>query len=79
MGAVDAGLRSLLLEKESINMTTADNTVPLSGDARQGLLARHPLVFYFLIAYVAHGSWRCQSLSPKLVLASCHLLFLDLC
>jgi membrane protease YdiL (CAAX protease family) len=36
-------------------MTTADNTVPLSGDARQGLLARHPLVFFFLIAYA--GSW----------------------
>ena len=36
-------------------MTTADNTAPLSGDARQGLLARHPLVFYFLIAYA--GAW----------------------
>ncbi len=36
-------------------MTTADNTVPLSGDSRQGLLARHPLVFFFLIAYA--GSW----------------------
>jgi membrane protease YdiL (CAAX protease family) len=36
-------------------MTTADNTVPLSGDARQDLLARHPLVFFFLIAYA--GSW----------------------
>jgi membrane protease YdiL (CAAX protease family) len=36
-------------------MTTADNTVPLSGDARQGLLARHPLVFFFLIAYA--GAW----------------------
>ena len=32
-------------------MTTADNTVPLSDDARQSLLARHPLVFYFLIAF----------------------------
>jgi membrane protease YdiL (CAAX protease family) len=36
-------------------MTTAENTAPLSGDARQGLLARHPLVFYFLIAYA--GTW----------------------
>jgi hypothetical protein len=34
-------------------MTPADNTAPLSGEARQGLLARHPLVFYFLIAYAA--------------------------
>jgi membrane protease YdiL (CAAX protease family) len=32
-------------------MTTADNTAPLSDDARQSLLARHPLVFYCLIAY----------------------------
>lgn len=36
-------------------MTTADNTAPLSDDARQSLLARHPLVFFFLIAYA--GSW----------------------
>ena len=36
-------------------MTTADNTVPLSGDAPQGLLARHPLVFYFLSAF--GGTW----------------------
>src|SRR3954464_14324694 len=39
-------------------MTTADNTVPLSGDAREGLLARHPLVFFFLIAYA--GTWLVQ-------------------
>jgi membrane protease YdiL (CAAX protease family) len=37
-------------------MTTADNTAQQpSGAAREGLLARHPLVFYFLIAYA--GSW----------------------
>jgi uncharacterized protein len=40
---------------EGINMTTADNTARLSGAAREGLLARHPLVFFFLIAYA--GSW----------------------
>jgi CAAX protease family protein len=37
-------------------MTTADNTAQQpSGAARDGLLARHPLVFFFLIAYA--GSW----------------------
>lgn len=37
-------------------MTTADNTAQQpSGAAREGLLARHPLVFYFLIAYA--GAW----------------------
>ena len=56
-------------------MTTADNTAQQSrGAAREGLLARHPLVFFFLIAYAAHGSWRSRSRSPKLVLASCHFL-----
>src|SRR5215208_8501809 len=42
-------------------MTTADNTVPLSGDARQGLLARHPLIFFFVMAYafswIAWSPW----------------------
>jgi hypothetical protein len=42
-------------------MTTADNTVPQSGDARQGLLARHPLVFFFLMAFafswIAWSPW----------------------
>ena len=47
------------VEEEGINMTPADNTAPLSGEARQSLLARHPLVF-FLIAYA--GAW----------LAGCH-------
>src|SRR5207244_9587677 len=32
-------------------MTTADNAAQRPGAAREGLLARHPLVFYFLIAY----------------------------
>ena len=32
-------------------MTTADNAAHRPGAAREGLLARHPLVFYFLIAY----------------------------
>ena len=36
-------------------MSTVDNTAPLSGEARQGLLARHPLVFFFLIAFA--GTW----------------------
>src|SRR3954447_19155850 len=42
-------------------MTTADNTVPLSGDARKGLLARHPLTFFFLMAFafswIAWSPW----------------------
>lgn len=33
-------------------MTSADNTAQRSGAVREGLLARHPLVFYFLIAFV---------------------------
>ena len=32
-------------------MTSADNTAQRSGAVREGLLARHPLVFYFLIAF----------------------------
>ena len=36
-------------------MTTADNAAQRPGAAREGLLARHPLVFYFLIAYAL--SW----------------------
>jgi membrane protease YdiL (CAAX protease family) len=37
-------------------MTTADNTAQQPrGAVREGLLARHPLVFFFLIAYA--GSW----------------------
>ena len=32
-------------------MTTADNTAQPQGTARHGLLARHPLTFYFIIAY----------------------------
>ena len=32
-------------------MTTADNADQLQGAAREGLLARYPLTFYFLIAY----------------------------
>ncbi len=36
-------------------MTTADTAAERSGAAREGLLARHPLVFYFIIAYA--GAW----------------------
>ena len=36
-------------------MTTVDNAAQRPGAAREGLLARHPLVFFFLIAYA--GSW----------------------
>ena len=37
-------------------MTTADNPAQQRPDtAREGLLARHPLVFFFLIAYA--GAW----------------------
>ena len=32
-------------------MTTADNVAQRPGAARENLLARHPLVFYFIIAY----------------------------
>ena len=32
-------------------MTTADNAAQWPGAAREGLLARHPLVYYFIIAY----------------------------
>src|SRR5213595_3086620 len=32
-------------------MTTADNAAQRPGAAREGLLARHPLVYYFIIAY----------------------------
>ena len=32
-------------------MTTADNVAQRPGAAGQGLLARYPLTFYFLIAY----------------------------
>ena len=36
-------------------MTTADAAAERSGTAREGLLARHPLVFFFLIAFA--GTW----------------------
>src|SRR3954447_10545943 len=36
-------------------MTTVDDAAQRPGTVRQGLLARHPLVFFFLIAYA--GSW----------------------
>ena len=36
-------------------MTTADTAAGRPGAAREGLLAHHPLVFFFLIAYA--GSW----------------------
>jgi membrane protease YdiL (CAAX protease family) len=36
-------------------MTTADNAAQQPGAAREGLLARHPLVFFFLIAFA--GAW----------------------
>ena len=32
-------------------MTTADNATVRQDAAREGLLARYPLTFYFLIAY----------------------------
>jgi CAAX protease family protein len=32
-------------------MTTADNAAQPPGAAREGLLARHRLIFYFVIAY----------------------------
>ena len=50
-------------------MTTADNTAQQpSGAAREGLLARHPLVFFFSSPTLAHGSWRYRLRSPQLVL-----------
>ena len=36
-------------------MTTTDNAAERPGASRGGLLARHPLVFYFIIAYA--GAW----------------------
>src|SRR4051794_35030869 len=36
-------------------MTTVDDIAQQLGASREGLLARHPLVFYFIIAYA--GSW----------------------
>ena len=36
-------------------MTTADTAAERAGAPREGLLARHPLVFYFIIAYA--GTW----------------------
>jgi hypothetical protein len=37
--------------KGTLNMTTADNAAQRQDAAREGLLARYPLTFYFLIAY----------------------------
>jgi uncharacterized protein len=39
-------------------VTTADTAAERTGAAREGLLARHPLLFFFIIAYV--GSWLFQ-------------------
>ena len=39
----------------NLNMTTVDNAAPQPDAAREGLLARHPLLFYFIIAYA--GAW----------------------
>ena len=36
-------------------MNTAANTAQPAGPSREGLLTRHPLVFYFVISY--GGSW----------------------
>jgi hypothetical protein len=36
----------------------------------EALLARHPLVFYFIIAYAFSCSRRCPWCFPKMVLAS---------
>jgi membrane protease YdiL (CAAX protease family) len=49
-----AGLRSPALGERSFDVTTAD-AAERPGTSREGLLARHPLVFYFLIAYA--GAW----------------------
>ena len=39
-------------QKGSLNMTTVDdNATQRLGAPREGLLARHPLVFFFVIAY----------------------------
>ena len=36
-------------------MTTVDNAARVPGGASQGLLARHPIIFYSIIAYA--GTW----------------------
>jgi len=38
-----------------MDMATLDTAAPRPGAARESLLARHPLVFFFLIAYA--GTW----------------------
>src|SRR5215204_4746694 len=49
------GLTEPVLRERSRKLTTAGNTDERPGDAREGLLARHPLVFFFIIAYA--GTW----------------------
>jgi CAAX protease family protein len=49
------GLTEPVLRERSRKLTTAENTDERPGDAREGLLARHPLVFFFIIAYA--GTW----------------------
>jgi hypothetical protein len=39
-------------------LTTIDKAAQQLGAPREGLLARHPLVFYFVIAYA--GTWLVQ-------------------
>src|SRR4051794_38761561 len=49
------GLGSPTLRGRGFNVTTTDTAAPQPGAAREGLLARHPLVFFFTIAYA--GTW----------------------
>jgi uncharacterized protein len=50
-----AGLVSCAHGEGSINITTVDNTAQPPASPQGGLLVRHPLTFYFIIAYA--GSW----------------------
>jgi len=38
-------------------MATLDNVAPRPGAARESVLARHPLVFFFLLAFVFSCIW----------------------
>ena len=57
-------------------MSTADLPVQ-SASPYKDLLARHPLVFFFIFSPTpAHGSLRCRIYFPKMGLASCPLVVL---
>ena len=52
--AANGGAGRPTLRERSFDVTT-DTAAERPGTPREGLLARHPLVFFFIIAYA--GSW----------------------